>query len=203
MSLSSEDTPANVGFHAKFGLEAKLAGYGVVVKLTGGIANEDAGEVEKFFDAVIASGYFSIVLELERLDLIDSAGLRVITNCANSFMASGGELILRSRIGQSDFSSEEYNQANILVSGVSGIASDEQANITDDELGERLRKVLLDQELIPLAQGIIMEREGTDPQMAHKILIDLSQERGISLLEIAQALVTSTMSSNLSTIRES
>jgi len=55
-----------------------------------------APQLGAFFDAVIAGGYPSVVLDLTAMDSIDAAGLAVIVSAASSLVASGGQLAIRS-----------------------------------------------------------------------------------------------------------
>jgi anti-anti-sigma factor len=48
-----------------------------------------------FFDAAFASGYRSIVLDLEEMELMNVAGLRVITHAASRIDVSGAKLTIR------------------------------------------------------------------------------------------------------------
>jgi anti-anti-sigma factor len=49
-----------------------------------------------FFDAVIASGFLSVVVDFAELDFADLAGLRVVASAASRVVASGGGLTIRS-----------------------------------------------------------------------------------------------------------
>jgi len=49
-----------------------------------------------FFEAVIASGFLSVVVDFAELDFADLAGLRVVASAASRVVASGGGLTIRS-----------------------------------------------------------------------------------------------------------
>ena len=67
-----------------------------VVGVRGEIDPSTAPTLGAFFDAVIASGYFTISLDLAEIDSMDPAGLQVIMYAARRVAASGGRLAIRS-----------------------------------------------------------------------------------------------------------
>ena len=78
-----------------FGLQATFAGEQAVLALSGDLDIAGAIELGAYFDAVLALGHLSVVLELSELDLMDSAGLTVIAYGASRLVASGGVLTIR------------------------------------------------------------------------------------------------------------
>ena len=57
------------------GMEARFVGEQAVLAVRGEVDSANALKLGALFDAVIASGYFSVVLELAELNFMDSAGL--------------------------------------------------------------------------------------------------------------------------------
>lgn len=90
------DVTTGDGLLAGFGVEARFVGEQAVIVVRGDIDISSAPKLDAFFDAVIASGYLAVVLDLVELDLMDLAGLRVIAYAASRLVASGGELTIRS-----------------------------------------------------------------------------------------------------------
>jgi len=77
---------------ADFGVQATLVGEQAVLALRGDLDISGAPELGAYFDAVIASGHLSVVLDLSELDLMGPAGLTVIAYGASRLVASGGVL---------------------------------------------------------------------------------------------------------------
>jgi anti-anti-sigma factor len=89
--------------------DGRLAGLGVAARFEGDRAfldvrgDADARSVpmlSAFFDAVIASGCPSVILDLSEVDSIDAAGLAVAASAAGTLVASGGHLTIRSSSGE-------------------------------------------------------------------------------------------------------
>lgn len=89
------DVTTSGGPLADFGVQATLAGEQAVLALRGDLDMSGAPKLGAFFDAVIASGYLSVVLDLSELHLMDPPGLAVIAYGASRVVASGGELAIR------------------------------------------------------------------------------------------------------------
>ncbi|MDQ6614338.1 MAG: anti-sigma factor antagonist [Actinomycetota bacterium] len=81
---------------AGFGVDARFAGEQAVLAVRGDIDLSSGAEFGAFFDAVIASGYLSVVLDLADVEFMDVAGLRLVAFAASRLMASGGALTIRS-----------------------------------------------------------------------------------------------------------
>lgn len=76
-----------------------FAGFGdehAVLAVRGEVDLKSAPQLGAFFDAVTASGYPSVVLDVTDMDSIDAAGLAVIVSAASSLVAQGGHLTIRS-----------------------------------------------------------------------------------------------------------
>jgi len=67
-----------------------------VLSVHGQLNLSSAPKLGAYFDAAMASGYLSVVLDVADLDLMDLAGLRVIAYGASRLVTSGGELTIRS-----------------------------------------------------------------------------------------------------------
>jgi anti-anti-sigma factor len=80
------------GFEVTVGFEGEQALLGV----RGELDVLTAPVLGAFFDAVIASGFLSVVVDFAELDFADLAGLRVVASAASRVVASGGGLTIRS-----------------------------------------------------------------------------------------------------------
>jgi len=95
-SLPNRRVTGRVAAAVGFGVDTRFVGEQAVLAVHGAIDLSSGAEFGALFDAVIASGYLSVVLDLVDLDFVDVAGLRVIAYAASRLMASGGELTIRS-----------------------------------------------------------------------------------------------------------
>jgi anti-anti-sigma factor len=104
--------------------DVRLAGIGMAARFEGDQAFLDVrGEADArsvpllsaLFDAVIASGCPSVILDLTEVDSMDAAGLAVTTSAAAALVASGGHLTIRSL-------SSEVERA-LDLAGLSGLIS--------------------------------------------------------------------------------
>lgn len=80
-----------------------FAGFGkeqAVLAVRGEVDLKAAPQLGVLFDAVTASGYPSVVLDLTGMDSIDASGLTVIVSAASSLIASGGQLTIRSSLSE-------------------------------------------------------------------------------------------------------
>jgi anti-anti-sigma factor len=68
----------------------------VVLAVRGAVDLTSAPQLGAYFDALFASGYPSVVLDLSAMESIDAAGLAVIVSAASCLVASGGQLTIRS-----------------------------------------------------------------------------------------------------------
>jgi anti-anti-sigma factor len=88
-------TTVSVPF-AGFTVEARFVEQQAVLVARGEVDISSASKLDAFLDAVIVSGFRSVVLDLAELDFLDQAGQRVIAYAASRLVASGGELEIRS-----------------------------------------------------------------------------------------------------------
>ena len=89
------------------------------------------------------------------------------------------------------FTAEEQELASVFATEASVILSDAGADFSDDQSTGRQREALAAREVIALAQGVIMEREGVSQQEACTILQRFSQQVGRPLRERAEDVVAS------------
>lgn len=81
---------------AGFGVGARFEGDQAVLDVRGELDPLSVPMLAVLFDAVVTSGYPSVVLDLCEMDSIDAAGLAVIAGAASTLIASGGRLTIRS-----------------------------------------------------------------------------------------------------------
>ena len=81
---------------APFLVEASFAEERAVLSVRGEIDASSGPRLDAFLDAVMVSGYSSVVLDLAEVQSLDHIGLQVITFAAGRFVALGGELTFRS-----------------------------------------------------------------------------------------------------------
>jgi anti-anti-sigma factor len=89
------------------------------------------------------------------------------------------------------FNAKDQAAAAIFAKKASVILSDAGAGVTDDQLRMRYHEALRGREVITLAKGIIMEREGLGEDGAFAALLRLALSRGASLRGRAEILVLS------------
>jgi anti-anti-sigma factor len=81
-----------------FGIAAYFDGDQAVLDVRGAVDALRVPVLGAFFDAVIASGYPSVLLDLSEMDSIDASGLAVTASAAGTLVASGGRLTIRSSL---------------------------------------------------------------------------------------------------------
>jgi anti-anti-sigma factor len=79
-----------------FAVAVEFAGPRAVLGVRGEMDAASAPKLSAFFDAVIATGYLAVTLDLVDCDFVDLAGLRVISYAASRLVAAGGDLTIRS-----------------------------------------------------------------------------------------------------------
>jgi anti-anti-sigma factor len=79
-----------------FGVGARFEGDQAVLDVRGEVDVLSVPTLAVLFDAVVTSGYPSVVLDLCDMESIDAAGLAVIAGAASTLIASGGRLTIRS-----------------------------------------------------------------------------------------------------------
>jgi AmiR/NasT family two-component response regulator len=71
------------------------------------------------------------------------------------------------------------------------ILSDAQAGVSDTQMAQRFKEALRSREIITLATGVLMEREGIDEDAAFTALLNLSLHDGEPLRHRAETVVFS------------
>jgi anti-anti-sigma factor len=78
-----------------FGITASFAEERAVLAIRGEVDQASALVLGSLFDAVIASGYPAVLMDLPDADSIDAVGLAVVANAASRLVAEGGGLTIR------------------------------------------------------------------------------------------------------------
>lgn len=82
--------------------QTRVEGRTVIVALQGKMYVEDAASLREELAGYVGQGYAAFVIDLRRLEYIDSAGLGVLVS-ANKWAAErGGEIVLRGATGVVD-----------------------------------------------------------------------------------------------------
>lgn len=81
---------------ARSKISASFGAEQTVLRLRGEVDVHTAPELGAFFEAALASGYSSIVLDLSDLEFVDAAALGVIVNAWHHLAGAGGQLAIRS-----------------------------------------------------------------------------------------------------------
>jgi len=90
------------------------------------------------------------------------------------------------------FAPTDQELAAVFATEASSILTDAGVDVTDDQLARRLSEAQRVRQVIALAQGVIMEREGVTEDAAYTLLRNVSQETGRPLRERAEDVVAST-----------
>ena len=80
---------------AGFGVGARFDGDQAVLNVQGEIDALSVPVLGAFFDAVVASRYPSVLMDLSDMDSIDPAGLAIAASAAGAIATSGGQLTIR------------------------------------------------------------------------------------------------------------
>ncbi len=103
-----------------------------------------------------------------------------------------GALNIYSRTAET-FEVKDQREAAAFAEKASVILSDAQAGVSDTQMAIRFQEALRSREVVSLAKGIIMEREGVDAVEAFSRLLQLSLAEGVPLLHHAAATVHSAL----------
>jgi ANTAR domain/GAF domain len=114
----------------------------------------------------------------------------ILSSPLKSFDQPVGALNIYSRTA-STFDVKAQETAAVFAQKASVILSDARAGVSDSEMGIRFQEALRSREIIALAKGVIMEREGVDEDGAFSALLRLSLYQGVPLRERAEAMVRS------------
>lgn len=116
-----------IGPLADFGVAASFAGEQAVLGVRGELDRVTAPVLAALFDAVISSGYPSVLLDLQDANSIDAAGLAVTADAASRLVAQGGQLMLRSPLTE--------NARTIDLGWLAGLINQELRGPDEDRLG--------------------------------------------------------------------
>jgi GAF domain-containing protein len=89
------------------------------------------------------------------------------------------------------FAVHEKEWADQFASEAASVVSSAQLKPPAHELSEQIRHALMSREVIALAQGMVMQRDGTSPEAAHAVLMELSRRTGRRLRDVSDDLVRS------------
>ncbi len=99
-----------------------------------------------------------------------------------------GALNIYSRTAET-FEVRDQKAAAIFAEKASVILSDARAGVSDTQMAIRFQEALRSREIVSLAKGIIMERDGVDAEAAFNTLLHLSLADGVSLLQRATTMM--------------
>ena len=101
-----------------------------------------------------------------------------------------GDLNIYSRTTES-FEVKDQESAAVFAQQASVILSHAGAGVSDTHMAVRFQEALRSREVITLAKGVIMGRQGIDDESASKALLRLALAQGLPLREQAEAIVRS------------
>lgn len=104
---------------------------------------------------------------------------------------SVGALNIYSRT-RAAFAAKELELASVFATEASAILTDAGVDVPDGQLAQRQREALAAREVIALAEGVLMEREGVSQHDAYTLLRRFSERGDRPLLERAEDVVAST-----------
>jgi anti-anti-sigma factor len=102
-----------------------------------------------------------------------------------------GALNIYSRTREA-FSEKEQELAAIFATEASIILRDAGADVSDDQLSERMQAALDARQIIARAEGVVMDREGISAEDAYTVLRKFSQNTNLPLVQRAADIVDST-----------
>ncbi|MGO8859863.1 MAG: ANTAR domain-containing protein [Acidimicrobiales bacterium] len=114
----------------------------------------------------------------------------ILSSPLKAFDKPVGALNIYSRRA-SAFDAKDQAAAAVFAKKASVILSDAGGGVTDEQLALRYHEALRGREVITLAKGIIMEREGLGEDGAFSALLRLALDQGVSLRGRAESLVFS------------
>jgi len=97
------------------------------------------------------------------------------------------------------FEIKDQELAALFAEKASVILSDGRAGVSDTQMALRFQEALRSREVVTLARGIIMERQGVDAVTAFQTLLRMSLSHGVPLREEARAMVLSAFRPELAT----
>jgi anti-anti-sigma regulatory factor len=116
-------------------------------------------------------------------------GIRsILSSPLRAFEKPVGALNIYSRTADS-FEVKDQESAAVFAQQASVILSDARAGVSDTQMAFRFQEALRSREVITLAKGIIMGREGIDAESASKVLLRLALAQELPLRERAETIV--------------
>jgi anti-anti-sigma regulatory factor len=114
----------------------------------------------------------------------------ILSSPLRAFDKPVGALNIYSRTAES-FEVKDQESAAVFAQQASVILSDARAGVSNTQMAIRFQTALRSREVITLAKGIIMEREGVEEKGAFSALLRLALAQGLPLRERAEAIVLS------------
>jgi anti-anti-sigma regulatory factor len=114
----------------------------------------------------------------------------ILSSPLRAFEKPVGALNIYSRTAES-FEIKDQESAAVFAQQASVILSDARAGVSDTQMAIRFQEALRSREVITLAKGIIMEREGIGEESAFQSLLRLALAQGLPLRERAETMVVS------------
>jgi hypothetical protein len=114
----------------------------------------------------------------------------ILSSPLRAFEKPVGALNIYSRTAES-FAIKDQQSAAVFAQQVSVILSDARAGVSETQTAIRFQEALRSRDVITLAKGILMEREGVDEEGAFKFSLRLALSQGLPLRERAEAMVVS------------
>jgi anti-anti-sigma factor len=114
----------------------------------------------------------------------------ILSSPLKAFDEPVGALNIYSRTA-SAFEVKDQEVAGVFAQKASVILSDARVGVSDAQMASRFTQALRNREIVSLAKGVIMEREGVDEDEAFSILMRLSLDQGLPLHGRAEAILRS------------
>jgi hypothetical protein len=114
----------------------------------------------------------------------------ILSSPLRAFDQPVGALNIYSRTAKS-FEVKDQETAAVFAQQASVILSGARADVSDTQMALRFQEALASREVIALAKGIIMGRQGIDEEGAQSALLALALAEGVPLRARAQAMVRS------------
>jgi hypothetical protein len=115
----------------------------------------------------------------------------ILSSPLKAFDQPVGALNIYSRTA-STFDVKAQETAAVFARKASALLSDARVGVSDSQMAIRFQDALRSREIISLAKGVIMEREGVGEDGAFSALLRLSLYQGVPLRGQAEAIVRST-----------
>jgi len=114
----------------------------------------------------------------------------ILSSPLRAFEKPVGALNIYSRTAES-FEIKDQESAAVFAQQASVILSDARAGVSDTQMAIRFQEALRSREVITLAKGIVMGREGIDADSASKVLLRSALAQALPIRERAESIVRS------------